>query len=333
MTETMHPVDQVAALIQQGQSLLLAGDEQVLRQLPPGNWIGGTIPYFVGQAGGVFSRNQVCITRLPDYVVRVAITTYDETTIHQVYRDAPPNGFSVIIIPAHSNIHFSFALKCHNYPGFATRPLAGWVSGISLDASESAVPLVFDGATATAHPNKAVVMHVELPPHKIADVQIINFFQPGQGDTLTFTQDGFSAREVLVNGQPAVFVDYLARNRIDTRLPLLADMHGAMINTSFKAVNRAEQRVDFYAPVFAGVEYKIARPIANYLENFEAQLPHETGDRIFFACNCVLNFIYADLQNKEMAGITGPMTFGEIAYQLLNQTLAYVTIENLKQDN
>lgn len=37
MTEAMHQVDQVAALIHQGKSLLLAGDESVLSQLPPGN--------------------------------------------------------------------------------------------------------------------------------------------------------------------------------------------------------------------------------------------------------------------------------------------------------
>lgn len=278
----------------------------------------------------MFTRSQICVTPLPDYVLRAAITTYDETTIHQVYRDAPSNGFSVIIIPAHSNMHFSFALQCHNYPGFATRPLVGWVSGTSLDTPEPVTPLVFDGPTATGHPNRAVVMHVELPLDKIADIQIVNFFQPGEGDILTFTQDSFSAKEVLVNGRPTIFVDYLTRNRIDTKLPLLADMHGAIINTSFKAVNLAEQQVDFYAPVFAGVEYKIARPVVSYLSNFQAQLPHETSNRIFFACNCVLNYLYADLQNKEMAGITGPMTFGEIAYQLLNQTLAYVTIENLK---
>lgn len=330
MTEVIHRVDQVAALIQQGKSLLLAGDETVLSQLPPGNWIGGTIPYFVGQAGGVFTREQIYVTQLPDFAVNATVKSYDESRIRQIYRDAPANGFSVIIIPAHSGIHFSFALNCHNYPGFATRPLIGWVSGISLDELEPVSAKVFDGVAAASYPNRAVVFHVELPPHKIADVQIVNFFQPGDGDTLTFTRDGFSAKTVLVNGQPAIFVDYLARNRIDTKLPLVADMYGAMINTSFKAINIAEQRVDFYAPVFAGVEYKIARPVDNYLKNFETLLPQNVSSRIFFACNCVLNYVYAELQGKKMAGITGPMTFGEIAYQLLNQTMAYVTIENLK---
>lgn len=330
MTQGMHQVDQVSDLIHQGKRLLLAGDETVLRQLPPGNWIGGTIPYFVGQAGGVFTQNQIYVTELPDFVVKATVKTYDEIDIRQIYLDAPANGFSVIIIPAHSNIHFSFALNCHNYSGFATRPLIGWIAGTSLDELEPAVAQVFDGSTTASYPNRAVVYHIELPPHKIADVQMVNFFNPGAGDTLSFARDGFSAREVLVNGQPAIFVDYLTRNRIDPKLPLVADMHGAMINTSFKAINIAEQRVDFYAPVFAGIEYKIAQPVDNYLLNFETLLPKQASDRIFFACNCVLNYLYAELQGKEMAGITGPMTFGEIAYQLLNQTMVYITIDNLK---
>ena len=43
------------------------------------------------------------------------------------------------------------------------------------------------------------------------------------------------------------------------------------------------------------------------------------------SCNCILNFVYGGLEGKKTPGFTGPVTFGEIAYILLNQTL--VTLE------
>lgn len=46
-----------------------------------------------------------------------------------------------------------------------------------------------------------------------------------------------------------------------------------------------------------------------------------------FACNCILNFLYSELEGKSTGAITGPITFGEIADQLMNQTLVYVQLE------
>lgn len=44
---------QIAAdMIRGGATLAIAGDESVLAALPAGHWIGGTIPYFMGQEGG-----------------------------------------------------------------------------------------------------------------------------------------------------------------------------------------------------------------------------------------------------------------------------------------
>ena len=45
-----------------------------------------------------------------------------------------------------------------------------------------------------------------------------------------------------------------------------------------------------------------------------------------FSCNCILNYLYGELEGKVTEGMYGPVTFGEIAYQLLNQTLVYVRI-------
>jgi len=40
----------------------------------------------------------------------------------------------------------------------------------------------------------------------------------------------------------------------------------------------------------------------------------------------VLNYVYGELENKRTGNLTGPMTFGEIAFQVLNQTLVHVTV-------
>src|SRR5437867_2005630 len=46
---------------------------------------------------------------------------------------------------------------------------------------------------------------------------------------------------------------------------------------------------------------------------------------VAFACNCVLNFLYGKLDGARV-GLPGPYTFGEIGYQLLNQTMVYLDV-------
>jgi hypothetical protein len=80
--------------------------------------------------------------------------------------------------------------------------------------------------------------------------------------------------------------------------------------------------------VFAGFRYKLAKPVGDYVSHFQDEVPEGVGDKLVFACNCILNYLYAGLEGRKTAQFTGPVTFGEIAYQLLNQTMAYLTIED-----
>ena len=45
-----------------------------------------------------------------------------------------------------------------------------------------------------------------------------------------------------------------------------------------------------------------------------------------FVCNCILNFLHANLEGKKSGDVATAMTFGEIAYMLLNQTFVYLTV-------
>ena len=159
----------------------------------------------------------------------------------------------------------------------------------------------------------------------MASIGIVNLFKQGDGDSLRFEEEGFTVKTCLVNGEPRDFAQYLKANRIDTRLPLVANYAGAMVNVSFQAVREADGAVDLYAPVFRDVEYRIAAPVDNCIEAFKRALPH--GTSAVFSCNCILNFLYSELEGKTTEGMYGPVTFGEIAYQLLNQTLVFLEIK------
>jgi hypothetical protein len=117
-------------------------------------------------------------------------------------------------------------------------------------------------------------MHVPLPADKYAHIDIINLFVPGDGDRIRFPAKGFSVSECRINGEPTNFARYVISNAIDTRLPLVADYSGAMINVSIKAVDLGKGVVDFYAPVFDDVEYRFAAPVTDYVSAFQQALQH-----------------------------------------------------------
>jgi hypothetical protein len=324
--KAMSTVHELTQKIATGKPLLLAGDERVLKQLPRGNWIAGTIPYFIGDEGGTFDRERVYVTELPSVCEKAKIQVYDKHSIETSYSDAADFGFSVIIIPAMSETHVSFALKAPQFPDFATRPMIGWISGVALDDLGKEIPKVFDGRTGTAYTDGAVVMHVSLPADKSAEIATVNIFSQSAGDTLEFENDGFNFSRVLVNGERMAFADYLKKSGLDVRLPLVADYYGVMINASFQAVDEKTGDVKFYAPLFKGIKYRHAAPFSDYVKQFESKLPKGDADQIAFSCNCILNYLYAELEGKKTGRITGPITFGEIGYQLLNQTMVYLKI-------
>ena len=316
----------VKELISSGRRLLLAGDEHILATLPTGNWIGGTIPYFMTDKGGAFTKELIYVTELPTDVTNAVVKVYDEHTISNVYTDMADNGLSFILVPALTKTHLAFALKAPTFPGFASHPLVGWVTGVDLADFGKVPPRAFNGVTGKSHTEGAVVMHLTLAANRSAEVDIVNLFTQGKGDSIRFSEDGFSAKQVIVNGVEQPFARYLKEKNIDTRLPLVANFAGAMINTGFQGVDESTGAVSFYAPVFAGMEYKLGETEGDYVSSFAKQLPQAQENDLLFSCNCILNYLYAGLEGKRTGRVTGPVTFGEIAYQLLNQTMVYVKI-------
>ncbi len=318
-------VTEVADLIRGGHFLSLAGDESALRQLPQGNWIGGTIPYFMAATGGTVCRDRVFVQQIAEFATPPRLRLYDAGTLPQLCRNAPDHGYSLLIVPAFSACHSDFARNAPNYEDMYLKPLAGWVAGTHLDDAGRATPQVALGTTGQFSAEHAVVMDIELPPSRYAQIDIINPFKPGNGDAISFPDTGFSADVCRINGEATHLADYLIAHAVDTRLPLVADYCGASVNVSIKHVDAERRRVEFYAPVFPGLTYRVATPVG---ENPAAGIGKLASDGVAasFACNCILNFLYDALEGKPAGALTGPATFGEIGYQLLNQTQVYLTV-------
>ena len=111
----MKSIGEVSQMILDGKVMVLAGSEKALMQLPKGNWIGGTIPYFMTDEGGSLLENKIQTTILPDEVTGFNIQMYDSNTISTLPQNYFPNGFTIIIMPALTAIHQHFAKDCSTW--------------------------------------------------------------------------------------------------------------------------------------------------------------------------------------------------------------------------
>lgn len=324
----MYSPEEVSNMIKQGKTLLLAGAKKVLKNLPKGNWIGGTNVYFMAENGGMQSDELILVSEIPSDVVEFSFKYYDLSTVKNVYKEGYENGFSIIIMPVFTKIHVDFAKASPQYEGFAMKPLAGWVSGTDLDKSGETAK-VFLGTEQSVSEDLAVVAHFKLPKEKFAEITIINIWSPGNGDEIEFLEAGFEVKDVKINGKITNFVDYLINNKIDTNLPIVADYNGVMMNISFKEVNLEKKTASFFSTTFKNVVYKFGSVEGDYIDEVMKHAPKDIETNYVFSCNCLANYVGHNLVGKKTGSITGPATFGEIAYQLLNRTMVNLEIKNI----
>lgn len=318
-------IEDASAIIESGAVVVVAGTAPLLRRLPAGNWVGGTMRYFMTDDGGSQTTDRVFVTELPVDATDVSIRRYGAADLNEIVADAPENGFSFIVIPAESPAHVEYAARAPYYPGLFRTPIVGWIAGVNLHRLGQVAPRSINGRNRRMETDRAVVLHVSLPPGKVAHIDIVNMFRAGTGDVITFPGDALAASDCLVNGEPRNLARYVTDAGIDTRLPLVADYAGIDVNTSFQRVDAATGVVTFYAPVFQGIEYRLAEAVDDYAARFATSV-EDAGIEASFACSCILNYVYGGLEGKTIGHLTGPMTFGEIAYQLLNQTAVYLSI-------
>ena len=328
ISATLQTVPAVQAAIATGESLFLAGSRSALSQLPRGNWVGGTISYFMTGEGGLQAEDRVFVTRIPAFALNVWAEDYGPQELARIYRDAPAHGFTFIVLPAGTQVHRLFAEQAPSFDGFLMRPVVGWVTGVPVDRIGLDSPAVFNGRTGAVLEDRCAALHVQLPPNKMADLDIVNIFESADGEVVRFDQTGFHVAQCRIGGKPANLADYICENGISTEFPLVADYNGTSINVSFQKNDPVARTVDLFAPVFPGVDYRFAKPVEDYEGAFARQIAAEDCEP-YFACNCILNYLYGHLEGKKTGCITGPITFGEIAHQLLNQTMVRLYLRDI----
>jgi len=324
-TEGSHQVltfDETCQLIESGKILHIAGAGELLKKLPQGNWIGGSTEYFMSVDGGLVTNKLFFVTefQFEDFKIK----TYNTQNIKNIANDAFENGFTVLIIPFDSNVHITYAENVTNYENIFMRTIVGWISGVNLN-SIAEKPVSINGFLNEVYTDNAVAIHIKVNESQTVDLKIANIFeQKEDSPIIEFESSGFDIDKCLIDGKECNLADYIADNNLDIRLPLVGDYSGNGINISFKSIENSH--VYFYAPVFKGIKYRIAKAVPDYATAFQAVMEKQSANHVVFSCNCILNFLYGNLLGKKIEGFTGPITFGEIAYQLVNQTLAYVTV-------
>lgn len=325
MSGQLFSVNEVKEMINQDRVLLLSGDESQLSQLPDGKWVGGTIPYFMTKEGGLFTQDKIFVNDITDEVDGFEIKMYDENDISKLVEDSYDNGFSYIIVPALTPVWSKYALESPKWDDIYVNPVVGWVSGVKYEDFGKIQPRTYAGSTSST--SKAVVMHAKLPEGKVARTEIINVYEQGEGDQLSFKDQGFGDNECIVEGDTVDLYKYFNEKSIDETLPLVANYAGANINVG-SIWNKDAGRADLFAPVFPEMTYKVAKTRdINYAEEFKEKIERDSDSNIVFSCNCLFNFVNFGLNGKNIADVAGPVTFGEIAYHVLNQTFVYLVIE------
>ncbi len=325
MESKLYTFEEVVAFIKQGHVLTLAGDEKVLNDLPPGNWIAGTIPYFMDIDQGKFNQDMIFVNQITTYNGAYSIKVYDENSITQIVNDSYENGYTILILPPFQKIHEEFAIQAENINGLYNNPITGWIAGMDLNSSDS--PKTYCGFTGQVYSDRGVAIHVKLPENMFAQIDIVNIFEPNpNNDEIKFYNNSFEVTSCMINGKDTNLAQYITENNIDTKLPLVANYTGASINVSIKEVDTENGKVSFFAPVFKSKIYNFPKEVPNYINKFETQTTNLSPYNAF-SCNCILNYLYGELEGKKINNVKGPITFGEIGYQLLNQTLVVLTID------
>lgn len=323
-------VSETVALIEKGKTLVIFGEESQISSLPIGNWIAGTSPYFyVKNENGRMDKTSLMVSDFSDYVIASKSETYTTETLDKITENNYENGFTFLIIPALKPIHLKFALESPEYKNLFDNPLIGVIAGVDLtEFAAGRVSKIINGKDKKVLENEAVALHCQLPAHQVARMEIINAFEPSKKHIIEVFEDTFTINDCLIDGNKTNLYDFIMANNMDLVHPLVCDYSGATINVSFQRLDEASKSVIFYAPLFKGKQYSQAKKLDNYADIFNNKIKTKAAlePSLIYNCNCILNYLYADLEHNHI-GFSGAAAFGEIGYNLLNQTFTYLSID------
>ena len=315
-------LEETSAMIRQGKNLHIAADDALLQQLPKGRWIGGTTPYFSSEEGGIFTKEKLFVTEI-DFAEEIRIASYGKNNVFQIVEECYDNCLTLLIMPYGSEVANKYAKEAPEVEELLMRPTLGWISGFDLNAPGAAK--VYNGETGESFTDRAVVMYCRLPKEQTVLINMINLFTDDKADpVIRFDVNELEVTDCTVDGVRVNFAEYIRQKGIDPSMPLVSDHNGSYLNTSIREVR--EKDVSLYAPVYRNIEYRFASHVDDYAEEFMRRLNEQGQRKPVFSCNCILNYQLGNLEGKKTLPFIGPVTFGEVAYQLMNQTLVYCEI-------
>ncbi|OHE70679.1 MAG: hypothetical protein A2007_06090 [Verrucomicrobia bacterium GWC2_42_7] len=326
----LYSVNEASELIKSGNILAIHGSIDLLKTLPLGNWIGGSIPYFMDTAGGIMTEGNVFVENMTPFVRTMNPRWYDANNIPNIFKENKDSSFTYIIIPGLSEVHSKFARDVYSIKDAFTTPSYGWVSGFNL-ADPNGRAFVINGKTKEYYHDKILATHCDfIDKSWQLGIDIVNIFETTSDYSIFFDVSGFEIEIAIINGKKCNFNEFIKNNGINIKNPLAANYDGSLINISFKGLEN--NKVQLYAPVFPNVEYKLTTIQNNYDNAYRDAVSKNSSslkDK-FLTCSCILNYLYGELNGKTIKDSEGPFTFGEIAYVLLNQTLVYTKIVTSK---
>ncbi len=315
--------EQAKKYIEEGKILHIAGHCSVLSKLPKGNWIGGTTQLFIADEGGTFSREKLFVN-IFDFPINFKVKVYNKSNIFDLIDDSYKNGLNLMVLPAETELTTYYSKESMLREDLLFHPTVGWIAGRWNDEPTSYCR-VYDGTTGKSYEQEAVVMFMELPPGKTALIDIVNIFDyDDRAPIITFPTEGNIVTDCFVNGEKKNFAEYVKEAGLDIKLPIMADCNGVYLNSSIREI--AGNETHFYTPVQRGLNYRPAKPLENYAAKFAERIASARKGSPIFACNCLMNYLYGDLEGKKLPPYEGPITYGEIAYRVLSQTLVYCEI-------
>ncbi len=270
MEKYLYDTSKVIELINEGRVLLLAGDEKKLDQLPDGNWIAGTTPYFMDTEGCCFNPDKIHVRDITEIAEEFKIVEYNEDNINNIVSDGYDNGFTVLILPAMQNIVHKFAVEVPDYPNLYKNPLVGWISGIKYENVGKDTAKVYSGKVKSEIWKDIELWLEEFRPY-FGKIQIVG--SGGNINKLTKIYGNYNRRTISYFQLQAAYshlTSFNLQERID-KLGLRPDRADVIVPASeiFLHIMKTIDSENVYAPKIGLADGLIHILYQKYINNFD----------------------------------------------------------------
>lgn len=305
--------------------MLVAATEEILHQLPLGNWVGGLACQFLIEGQCVESQHQAFAFDLTDSIGAFRIKSYHPFGLPAMYNDHYPHGFSVVILPAFSMAHTYFTLMSCLQAGEETVPFCGWVSGIFRHEHTLTEPQVVDGISGQFFHDRALVLHCAVSFMQEVLPDLVVPFQMGSGDTLEFEQSGFVMEKAIINGDPRPLVPYWRELEAQGEVgPLMTLLRGIPV-TIAPLTHQGKHSITFASLLLPKIKYRLANPLKEMHRRYQ-ELSQGISTQPLLSFYSHLTYDPSPCDGQHLGIGNGIFTLGEIGSQLFNYSHLHLSI-------